>query len=91
MSAAASSSRSIAGVSDLVEVQGDVLVKGNQSLAFLVGFSALERIGGTFEVNDNDSLQSVAGFTALRSVGDLYFIGNAALLDFVGQVRREGS
>ena len=72
---------------DIIEITGNVVVRGNLRLTSLAGLSQLQIIGGSFGVNRNAALTSLGDFTDLESIGGSFVVGgpssddgNAALL-----------
>ena len=60
---------------DIIEITGNVVVRGNLRLTSLAGLSQLQIIGGSFGVNRNAALTSLGDFTDLESIGGSFVVG----------------
>src|SRR5690606_6990669 len=76
---------SVAGLSALTGVIGDVSIRYNDVLTGISGWGALASIGGTLAIYDNDALVSVTGLSGLASIGGQLAIStNGVLTDISG-------
>lgn len=70
----------VLGLTRLEEIQGDLIVRGNATIADLSGLAAVRRISGDFVVEENALLREVAGFDGIRTlVGTFVVADNPAL------------
>lgn len=60
---------SIAGLSSLTSVGGNLIISGNNTLTSLGGLDNVTSVGGDLHVVQNDSLTSLYGLDNVRSVG----------------------
>ena len=71
---------SLAGLSELTAVGGDLKVKDAPLLPSLAGLEGLDSIGGRLRIEgDNDLLTEVTALSGLQSLGQLYLFDTSAL------------
>lgn len=79
------SAHSLAPLSDIKKIKGDVIFKESFRFLSLAGMSSLKEIGGSLTIDDMDSVLDFAGLEALERIGgDLNVVTNDQLMDFNG-------
>jgi hypothetical protein len=79
------SAYSLAPLSDIKTIKGDVVFQESFRFLSLAGMSSLKEIEGSLTVNDMDSVLDFAGFEALERIGgDFKIEDNDQLMDFNG-------
>jgi hypothetical protein len=82
--------RSVAGLSGLSYVGGDLVIAQSDSLRTIDGFQNLTEIGGSLVLNDNYNLEDLSGFASLTRTGgvSIAFAGPLRDLDDLSNLRR---
>ena len=65
---------SLAGLSGILSIAGNLDITQNPSLKSLVGLDSLRHVGGYVSINTNDSLVDLTGLSSLNSISDQLFI-----------------
>ncbi len=73
------------GMTALTVIEGDVSIRGNDSLRNITGLPSLIRIDGSLDISGNDNLRDLTGLNLISEVsGDLTIVNNVALQSMDG-------
>jgi hypothetical protein len=72
---------SLAGLSQLVSVTGDVVVRDNPQLDALIGLGGVNNLPGSLELTNNVRLTGLTGLSIARIAGDLSIVDNTRLVE----------
>lgn len=76
---------SLAPLSGIVSIGGNLTVQGNDALPNLSGLSGLTSVNGNLKVADNDLMVSFSGLNGLTTVGGEFIVdANPAMATFTG-------
>lgn len=76
------------GLSSIRQIDGDLIITNNTSLASVTGLGNLRSIGGAVRIQGNTSLTTLQGFDSLRIVrGDFMYISNNTVLSNITALR----
>ena len=70
---------SLAPLSELIHVEGDLIISRTDSLIDLSGLENLVSVSGRITIGMNDSLKNLAGLDNLQEAGELWINGNPEL------------